>query len=77
MNMEKAIKIVEGFIARLNRELDENRASYARTKADSIFDADYRRMLENIHNRTMSKLIVLEDVKRALDVAMMDEEAKA
>lgn len=70
--MERAIKIVEGFIANLNKSLDEDNENYKRTRADSLYEADYRRMLEKMFNINMSKLIVLEDVKQALESASMD-----
>lgn len=70
--MERAIKIVEGFIADLNKSLDEDKEKYKRTRADSIYEADYRRTLEKMFNINMYKLIVLEDVKRALESASMD-----
>lgn len=77
MNMEKAIKIVEEFIAKVNENLMKDAESYGRTKADNIFDAHYRKMLEEFHDRNLTRLTLLDDLKRELEKAVMDEEAKS
>ena len=67
--MKKAIEIVKGMIAKVNSELDEVQNNYKRTRPDSIYDVGYRRVLEQRHDRLVTKTIVLEDVVRELERA--------
>jgi len=67
--MEKAIKIVKGMIAKVNTELHDVQERYKGTRPDSIYDASYRKVLEQMHDRLIAKSIVLEDVVRELEKA--------
>lgn len=67
--MKKAIEIVEAMIAKTNEELDEVQVKYSRTRPDSIYDASYRKLLEQMHDRLITKTVVLEDVARELERA--------
>ena len=69
MNMKKAIEIVKGMITRVNTELYDVQERYRRTRPDSIYDASYRKVLEQMHDRLIAKSIVLEDVVRELEKA--------
>ena len=60
--MKKAIEIVEAMIAKVNTELHEVQEKYKGTRPDSIYDASYRKVLEQMHDRLIAKSIVLEDV---------------
>lgn len=67
--MKKAIEIVEAMLAKVNNELHDVQEKYKGTKPDSIYDARYRELLVQMHDRLMSKTIVLEDVERELEKA--------
>ena len=67
--MKKAIEIVEAMIAKVNTELHEVQEKYKGTRPDSIYDASYRKLLEQMHDRLITKTIVLEDVERELEKA--------
>lgn len=67
--MKKAIEIVKGMIAKVNAELYDVQNRYKRTRPDSIYDASYRKVLEQTHDRLIAKSIVLEDVIREMEKA--------
>ena len=67
--MRRAIEIVEAMIAKVNEELDEVQVKYGRTRPDSVYDARYRELLVQMHDRLISKTVVLEDVARELEKA--------
>ena len=67
--MKKAIEIVKGMIAKVNAELYDVQNSYKRTRPDSIYDASYRKVLEQMHDRLIAKSIALEDVIREMEKA--------
>ena len=67
--MKKAIEIVKGMISKLNAEMDEVQVNYKRTNPNSIYDVGYRRGLEQMHDRLITKTIALEDVVRELEKA--------
>ena len=67
--MNKAIEIVKGMIAKVNAEMDDVQSNYKRTRPDSIYDANYRKVLEQMHDRLIAKTIVLEDVVKELERA--------
>lgn len=67
--MKRAIEIVEAMIAKTNEELDDVQVKYGKTRPDSVYDARYRELLVQMHDRLISKTIVLEDVARELEKA--------
>lgn len=67
--MKKAIEIVEAMLAKVNNELHDVQEKYKGTRPDSIYDASYRKLLEQMHDRLIAKSIVLEDVVRELEKA--------
>lgn len=67
--MKKAIEIVKGMISKLNAEMDEVQSNYKKTNPNSIYDVSYRRCLEQMHDRLITKTIALEDVVKELEKA--------
>ena len=75
--MKRAIEIVDGFIERVEAELSRNREYFSKTDANNIYDAEYRNMLLDIHDKYIRKLALLGEVKRALENAQYDGEDRA
>lgn len=69
MNMEKAIEIVKAMVAEIYKDLDGVQSSYGKTRPDSIYDVEYRRLLEQMHDRLITKSVALNDVLRELNKA--------
>lgn len=67
--MNNAIEIVKGMIAKIDAELDAVQNNYKSTRPDSIYDASYRKMLEQMHDRLIVKTIALKDVVGELEKA--------
>lgn len=67
--MKKAIEIVNGMISKIHAEMDDVQGNYKRTSPNSIYDVGYRKVLEQMHDRLITKAIVLEDVVRELERA--------
>ena len=67
--MNKAIEIVKGMISKINAELDDVQGNYKRTNPNSIYDVGYRKVLEQMHDRLITKTIALEEVVRELERA--------
>lgn len=67
--MKKAIEIVRGMVAEVNKEMDGVQFNYSNTRPDSIYDAGYRKLLEQMHDRLIIKSVVLNDVLRELNKA--------
>lgn len=65
--MNKAIEIVKGMISKINAELDDVQGNYKRTNPNSIYDVGYRKVLEQMHDRLITKTIALEEVVRELE----------
>ena len=56
-------------IAKIDAELDAVQNNYKSTRPDSIYDASYRKMLEQMHDRLIVKTIALKDVVGELEKA--------
>ena len=67
--MKKAIEIVEAMIAKVNNELHDVQEKFKGTRPDSVYDARYRELLVQMHDRLITKTVVLEDVVRELEKA--------
>ena len=60
---------MKGMIAKIDAELDAVQNNYKSTRPDSIYDASYRKMLEQMHDRLIVKTIALKDVVGELEKA--------
>ena len=67
--MNEAIVLVKKMKAKAYRELDEELGQYEKTRSDNIYDVGYRRILEQSHDRLISKCVVLDEVIRELEGA--------
>ena len=67
--MNEALEIIKQMKAKVYRELDEVQAKYEKTRSNNIFDVGYRRILEQSHDRLISKCVVLDEVIRKLEGA--------
>ena len=74
--MTKAIEIVNEMMKVVDSELDRLSASYAKTSPTNIYDAGYRRTLENLEDIQIRKYNTLREVKMALENEMKKDFAE-
>lgn len=67
--MKEAIELVKKMKMKAYRELDEVQGRYEKTRSNNIYDVGYRRILEQSHDRLISKCAVLAEVIRELEGA--------
>lgn len=68
--MTRAIEIVNEMLNEVDKELDRLSASFAKTSPTNIYDAGYRRTLENLEEIQIRKMTTLRDLKRRFEAEL-------